>query len=123
MSEYPVDEYLTILSGIDVRKSGKWWTAILKVHPKDRPDSISVRIYRWQKRGDKWKKVSSLNINKKEDWEKIKEVVDRIIATSYPQIFREEGWDGEVLSWGCEGVNHSFAPLFIVISFLYTINK
>ena len=76
MSEYPIDEYLTIVSSTDIRKSGKWWTAVLKVYPKNKPNNISIRIYRWQKRGDKWKKVSSFNINRKDDWEKIKEVVD-----------------------------------------------
>lgn len=78
MSEYPVDKYLSVLDAKDIRKSGKWWTAILKVAPKDRPDSISVRLYRWQKRGDEWKKVSSFNINREEDWKKIKEIIDEM---------------------------------------------
>jgi len=78
VSEYPVDKYLSVLDAKDIRKSGKWWTAILKVCPRDRPDVISVRLYRWQKRGDEWKKVSSFNINREEDWKKIKEIIDEM---------------------------------------------
>lgn len=77
MEEFPVHEYLKVVYGKTLRKSGKWWTAILLVESPS--GARSVRLYRWKMRGGKWKRDSHFSINHVEDWEIIKEEVDRML--------------------------------------------
>lgn len=69
-----ISDYLEVLDAHILRESPKWTTAIVTVETPN--GSRSLRFYRWQKRDGEWKKKSSFNVNRKDDWEEIKEEAD-----------------------------------------------
>ncbi|MFX1253454.1 MAG: hypothetical protein ACFFCZ_17730 [Promethearchaeota archaeon] len=80
---FPISDYYEVLESYTLRKSDKWWTAILVVRKKgdETNKTASLRLYRWQKKEDKWAKSGSFNINRKTDWEKIKKKGDEFVDT------------------------------------------
>ncbi|MHA1694954.1 MAG: hypothetical protein ACTSXT_06550 [Candidatus Helarchaeota archaeon] len=76
--ELPVHETLEIVKAKTIRKSGKWWTAIVATKSKmaKNPKAI-LAFYRWRKdkNGD-WKLIKKWTINSKKDWEKFEKIID-----------------------------------------------
>ncbi|MFX0090610.1 MAG: hypothetical protein ACFFBD_02515 [Candidatus Hodarchaeota archaeon] len=79
--EVPISDYYEVLTSYTLRKSDKWWTAVVCVRKKgdEENKSASIRLYRWQKKQDKWTKSGSFNINRKTDWERIKKKADEFV--------------------------------------------
>lgn len=74
--EFPVHEKVKVLDGVTIFKTEKWWMAVLKV---DSFGKTSVNVYLWVKRGDRWKRQQKLTIRGKEQWNLIRETVEKLI--------------------------------------------
>lgn len=74
----PISSYYEVVNSYTLRKSDKWWTAVVCVRKKgdESNKSASVRLYRWQKKSTKWVKSGSFNVNRKADWDRIKKKID-----------------------------------------------
>lgn len=79
MSEekFPVSSALKVIEGITIRKSDRWWSAVVLL------DSFGRRqicLYLWQKRQDKWKRQHKFIVRSKDDWELIKKSTEKLLA-------------------------------------------
>ena len=75
-----VHKSLEVIDAEILRESSKWLTAVVAVKAKfGGREQVSVRFYRWQHRNGAWKKQSSFNINRPEDWSKIKQITDGMV--------------------------------------------
>lgn len=79
-----VSDYLTVLDAYILRDSPEWITAVVTVETPN--GSRSLRFYRWRNDGGEWKKDSGFNVNRKGDWEEIREIGDELA---------QELWEGE----------------------------
>ena len=61
---YPVSEFLrsSVLNGRTIVSRGVWWSAVLAIRDP-RSEKEYTALYRWQKRGGAWKRLSSFKIN------------------------------------------------------------
>lgn len=74
--QMPVHGYLNVIKGKTLRKSGKFWTAIVLAESEG--ERRSLRFYRWQKKGEEWRRIANFNINRKSDWDEIKGYADEL---------------------------------------------
>jgi len=73
---FPIDEYYrsNIMEGETISRSGTWWSAILVIEDP-RSHKPFIAAYKWQRRGNTWKKSTSYKINSKKDLRKIVEAL------------------------------------------------
>lgn len=80
---YPVDPNVRVLAGINIYKTAGWWKAVLSTETFGKR---SIDVYLWQWRFDrqagkeKWKRKQKLGIRNAEEWGRIKEAVERLLA-------------------------------------------
>lgn len=87
--KYPVSEKLKVADGITLFKSDKWWSAVVALESFGRKQ---VCIYLWNKREDKWKRRQKFVVRGHENWEKIKDAVDKLLPylTGEPELTTKE---------------------------------
>gem|GEM_PF-1135619 len=69
----PVHESLKVLDSITISKSSGWWSAVVLVENYGRKN---ISIYLWRNQEGAWKRVHKFEVNRKNEWEKIKAAVD-----------------------------------------------
>ena len=72
----PVSETLKIIESVNLYKTDKWWSAVALVESFGRKQ---VAVYLWNKKGDQWKRRQKFVIRKKDDWMRVKEIIDKLI--------------------------------------------
>ncbi|MEM2529612.1 MAG: hypothetical protein QXQ76_00490 [Candidatus Bathyarchaeia archaeon] len=72
----PISEELKVLEGTTLYKTGKWWSAVALVDSFGRKQ---VALYLWLNKDGKWKRQQKFVIHTKDEWSKVKEVVDKLI--------------------------------------------
>ena len=75
--ELPISEKIKPIESVTLYKTGKWWAAIVLLESFGRKQ---IAFYLWLKSNDKWKRKQKFVIRTKEEWEKIKEIVDNLIS-------------------------------------------
>jgi len=73
IKDFPVHETLKVLDGITLTKSANWWSAVVLIK---RGQNLFICFYLWHKKGDKWKRKHKWQIRNREEWMRIKEVVE-----------------------------------------------
>ena len=73
----PISEALKTVEGITLYKTGKWWSAAALVDSFGRKQ---VGVYLWNNKEGKWKRKQKFVVHSKEEWAKIKETVDSLVA-------------------------------------------
>jgi len=74
--KFPTSETLKIIEGINLYKSGKWWSAVVLLESFGRKQ---IAIYLWNKKGDQWKRRQKFVIQNKDQWMHIKETIEKLI--------------------------------------------
>lgn len=77
IENYPVDESIEIFKAKTIYKTEKWWQAVILGEAFGRR---FIAIYLWQKRSGGWKRIHKLKINRRDNWDVIKNVIDSLIG-------------------------------------------
>lgn len=72
----PVSETLKIIESVNLYKTDKWWSVVALVESFGRKQ---VAVYLWNKKGDQWKRRQKFVIRKKDEWIRIKEIIDKLV--------------------------------------------
>ena len=77
----PTDEKINVIETIDIFKTKKWWKAVVLGETTfEGRTRKSVSVYLWQWEDGKWKRIHKLKENSREDWEKTKAAMDKLVA-------------------------------------------
>ena len=74
--KFPVSETLKVIEGINLYKTGKWWSAVVLVESFGRKQ---VAVYLWNKKVDQWKRRQKFVIHNEDEWMRIKETIEKLI--------------------------------------------
>ena len=77
LEKFPVHEVIKIVEAKTVYKTEKWWQAVVLGEAFGRK---FVALYLWQKKGDRWKQVHKFKINRRQNWEQVKPLIDELVA-------------------------------------------
>jgi hypothetical protein len=67
---------IKVIEYITITKRGNWWTAVVLVGEKGHKKVI---LYRWNKRGDKWKRLQKFTIGQKRNWPLYKDAIEKLL--------------------------------------------
>jgi hypothetical protein len=82
MSEkIPVSDFYKVIDYVTIFKSDKWWEAVAIIESLGRK---SIAMYLWQFRDGKWKRKHKFQLRNLEEWEKVKDAVDKLA----PQVYK-----------------------------------
>jgi hypothetical protein len=73
----PVSETVKVLKSITIYKTDNWWSAVVIAESFGRKQ---IATYLWNKKSGVWKRRQKLVIHSKDEWNKIKEAVEGLIA-------------------------------------------
>jgi hypothetical protein len=76
--KYPVHDVITVIRGMDIYKTEKWWKAALLTESYGKRQ---VTIYQWVKRDTKWVRKQKMSVRSKDEWSKIVKACADLIAT------------------------------------------
>lgn len=70
VTNYPVDDKLTVQRGEDVYRSDEWWKAVLQYHFGDKTESLETAIYLWHNDEEGgWRQKNKYVVKTLEAWE------------------------------------------------------
>ena len=72
----PVSDFYEVLDSITIFKTEKWWKAIVAYKNKERK---TLGLYLWQNKNGLWKRKHKYTIQNVDEWNKLKEAVDKLI--------------------------------------------
>jgi len=73
----PISDFYKVVDYITIFKSEKWWEAVVVVESFGRR---SIAMYMWQFRGGQWKRKHKFQIRSLEEWNKVRNAVDTLVA-------------------------------------------
>jgi hypothetical protein len=79
MPNFPVHDEIDVLNGETIYKTNDWWKAAIL---SDGYQGTEILIYLWHKDGSSWKRSQKYKVKSQDEWEKEKEIVDRLISGS-----------------------------------------
>jgi len=79
--EIPVSEFYKVVDYVTIFKSDKWWEAVAVIESFGRK---SIAMYLWQFRDGKWKRKHKFQLRNLEEWEKVKNAVEKLV----PQVYK-----------------------------------
>ena len=74
--ELPISEALKQIESRTLYKTDKWWAAIALIESFGRKQ---IAFYLWAKSNEKWKRKQKFVIHNKDEWTKIKDVVEGFV--------------------------------------------
>ena len=80
--QLPLSNFYKVLDQVTIFKSEKWWEATVIIKSYGRR---SIAMYLWQNRDGKWKRKHKFQIRNQQEWEKVKNAVDKLT----PKLFGE----------------------------------
>lgn len=77
--KYPVHETITVLEGVDIYHTNKWWKAVLKTKTKW---GEQIAVYMWIKDGktDKWKRKQKASFKSKDELDKTYQAIVKLMG-------------------------------------------
>lgn len=75
--ELPISSFYKVIDHVTIFHSEKWWEAIVLIESFGRR---SIAMYMWQFREGKWKRKHKFQIRNTQEWEKVKEAVDKLAS-------------------------------------------
>jgi len=79
--EIPVSKFYKVVDYVTIFKSDKWWEAVAVIESFGRK---SIAMYLWQFRDGKWKRKHKFQLRNLEEWEKVKNAVEKLV----PQVYK-----------------------------------
>ena len=79
--EIPVSKFYKVVDYVTMFKSDKWWEAVAVIESFGRK---SIAMYLWQFRDGKWKRKHKFQLRNLEEWEKVKNAVEKLA----PQVYK-----------------------------------
>ena len=79
--EIPVSKFYKVVDYVTIFKSDKWWEAVAVIESFGRK---SIAMYLWQFRDGKWKRKHKFQLRNLEEWEKVKNAVEKLA----PQVYK-----------------------------------
>ena len=79
----PISEFYKVVDSLTIFKSGKWWEAIVAIESFGRR---SIAMYMWEFRDGKWKRKHKFSIRSVDEWNKVKDSVEKLL----PKISKEK---------------------------------
>lgn len=73
--QLPLSSFYKVIDYVTIFRSDKWWEAIVVIESIGRR---SIAMYLWQKRNDQWKRKHKFQIRNTQEWNKVKEAIDRL---------------------------------------------
>lgn len=70
----PVSEKLAVIRSTTLYKTNKWWSAVVLLESFGRKQ---IAAYLWLNKSGKWKRQEKFLIHSKNEWEKIREAVEK----------------------------------------------
>lgn len=71
----PISDFYKVIDYVTIFKSEKWWEAIVVFESFNKR---SIGLYLWQKRGGVWKRKHKFNIRNLEEWDKLKNAIEKL---------------------------------------------
>jgi hypothetical protein len=81
--ELPISEFYDVVDHMTIFKSDKWWEAIVAIESFGKR---SIAMYMWESRDGKWKRKHKFNIRSVDEWNKVKNSVERLL----PKLRKEK---------------------------------
>lgn len=72
----PLSSFYNVIDYATIFRSDKWWEAVAVVESYGRR---SIAVYLWVKKNDQWKRKHKFQIRNPQEWEKVKEAVDKLM--------------------------------------------
>jgi len=72
----PISEKLTIIKGVTLYKTEKWWSAIALVDSFGRKQ---IAMYLWLNKEGKWKRQQKFVVRNKAEWSQVKETIEKLL--------------------------------------------
>lgn len=72
----PISEKLTVIEGVTLYKTEKWWSAIALVDSFGRKQ---IAMYLWLNKEGKWKRQQKFVIHNKAEWAQVKDIVENLL--------------------------------------------
>lgn len=79
----PISEFYKVVDYLTIFKSDKWWEAIVAIESFGRR---SIAMYMWEFRDGKWKRKHKFSIRSVDEWNKVKDSVEKLL----PKILKEK---------------------------------
>jgi len=73
--QLPLSSFYKVVDHVTIFRSEKWWEAIVVIESFG---SRSIAMYLWQKRNDQWKRKHKFQIRNMQEWEKVKNAIDKL---------------------------------------------
>lgn len=81
MSEkLPISEFYKVIDYVTIFRSEKWWEAVVIIESFGRR---SIAMYLWQFRDGKWKRKHKFHVRSIDEWNKVKNAVERLAPKMY----------------------------------------
>jgi predicted phosphatase len=78
MSEkLPISDKLSVLGSVTLYKTTKWWATVALLDSFGRKQ---VALYLWLNKEGKWKRNQKYIIHSREEWNRIKEAVEKFVS-------------------------------------------
>jgi len=71
----PISDFYKVVDYVTIFRSEKWWEAVVVVESFGRR---SIAMYMWQFRGGKWKRKHKFQVRNLDEWNKVKNAVDKL---------------------------------------------
>jgi hypothetical protein len=71
----PISDFYKVIDYITIFKSEKWWEAIVIFESFGKR---SIGLYLWQKRNNVWKRKHKFNVRTIEEWNRLKDAIERL---------------------------------------------
>jgi len=73
--QLPLSSFYKVVDHVTIFRSEKWWEAIVVIESFGRR---AIAMYLWQKRNDQWKRKHKFQIRNPQEWEKVKNAIDKL---------------------------------------------
>ena len=73
--ELPISDFYKVVDYVTIFRSEKWWEAVVVVESFGRR---SIAMYMWQFRNGKWKRTHKFQVKNLDEWNKVKNAIDRL---------------------------------------------
>ncbi len=76
----PINEFYKVIDYVTIYKTDTWWEAIVIFETYGKRQ---IGMYLWQKRNDQWKRKNKFGIRTMDEWNNIKNAVDKLTPKFY----------------------------------------
>lgn len=80
MPGYPVHDYLDVVNGENIYKTGDWWKAVVRYYVDGNEDAEETAIYLWHNEYDGWARKNKYVIKTAEGWAQDQAIISHLLS-------------------------------------------